>query len=126
MLEVTEEGLITDLDTAIVKMAALRATGVRFAVDDFGTGYSSLRYLQQLPLDILKIDRSFIQSIVTDATTRNVIGGILMIARTLGLAVVAEGVETVEQHATLQRLGCDYVQGFLFARPAAANTINTA
>ena len=126
VLEVTEQSLITDLDSAVATMNTLRASGVRFAVDDFGTGYSSLRYLQQLPLDILKIDRSFIDSIVEDSVTRELTDGILRIAHTLGLSVVAEGIETAAQHRVLQRLGCAYAQGFLFGKPSAANEVSFA
>lgn len=122
-LEVTEQSLVADVDTAIDIMGALRRFGVRFAVDDFGTGYSSLRYLQQLPLDILKIDRSFIRPILEDQVTRKLTDGILQIADTLNLSVVAEGVETPDQLRVLRQLGCDHVQGFLFSRPVAAEDI---
>ncbi|WP_423821054.1 sensor domain-containing phosphodiesterase [Salinisphaera sp. SPP-AMP-43] len=122
-LEVTEQSLVADVDTAIDIMSALRRFGVRFAVDDFGTGYSSLRYLQQLPLDILKIDRSFIRPIIEDQITRKLTHGILQIADTLSLSVVAEGVETLDQLQILRQLGCSQAQGFLFSKPMAAEDI---
>lgn len=123
VLEITEQSVITDVETAAKTMNALRQQGFRFAIDDFGTGYSSLRYLQQLPLDILKIDRSFTQLITQDTTSHELTVGILQIARTLNLAVVAEGVETAEQYAVLQQLGAGHIQGFLLGRPQPADAI---
>lgn len=123
VLEITEQSVITDVETAAKTMKALRQQGFRFAIDDFGTGYSSLRYLQQLPLDILKIDRSFTQLITQDTTSHELTVGILQIARTLNLAVVAEGVETAEQYAVLQQLGAGHTQGFLLGRPQSAAAI---
>jgi EAL domain-containing protein (putative c-di-GMP-specific phosphodiesterase class I) len=123
VLEITEQSVITDVETAAKTMKALRQQGFRFAIDDFGTGYSSLRYLQQLPLDILKIDRSFTQLITQDTTSHELTVGILQIARTLNLAVVAEGVETAEQYAVLQQLGAGHTQGFLLGRPQPAAAI---
>ncbi|MFC0267485.1 putative bifunctional diguanylate cyclase/phosphodiesterase [Kushneria aurantia] len=120
MLELTEASLITDLPVAIQNMEQLRDMGVRLAIDDFGTGYSSLRYLQQLPLDVLKIDRSFTSAMTDNETTYKLVDGIIWIARALGLTVIAEGVETPEQWNELASLKCDLVQGFLFGRPVAA------
>ncbi|MES1926031.1 sensor domain-containing phosphodiesterase [Salinisphaera sp. T31B1] len=124
VLEITEKSVITDIDTAARSMRALREHGLRFAVDDFGTGYSSLRYLQQLPLDILKIDRSFTQLITHDKTSHDLTASMLQIARTLGLAVIVEGVETTEQYELLQRMGADNLQGYLFGLPETAAALS--
>ncbi len=98
-------------------MAMLKAMGVKLALDDFGTGYSSLTYLRQLPLDLLKIDRSFIRDLETNASDRAIVQTILDFAQNLKLSVVAEGVETERQLLLLRQLGCRAFQGFLFARP---------
>ncbi|MES1949502.1 hypothetical protein S4A8_01535 [Salinisphaera sp. S4-8] len=123
VLEITEQSVITDVGTAAETMLEMRVQGFRFAIDDFGTGYSSLRYLQQLPLDILKIDRSFTQLITQDTTSHELTSGILQIARTLDLAVIAEGVETEAQYAVLKQLGAGHIQGFLLGRPQPAQAI---
>ncbi len=112
-IEVTESGLIEDLGAASIVLAQLRASGCRVAIDDFGTGYSSLAYLKMLPLDYLKIDKQLAQDIAGNARDRVVVRGVIDMARSLGLAVVAEGVETEEQLALLAREGCNYYQGFL-------------
>ena len=114
-VEVTESGLIEDLSGAATVLAALRAGGCRVAIDDFGTGYSSLAYLKALPLDYLKIDKHMAQDISGSTRDRIVVRGVIDMARSLGLAVVAEGVETEEQLALLAAEGCNYYQGFLFA-----------
>lgn len=116
-VEVTESGLIEDLSEAAILMAALRAGGLRVAIDDFGTGYSSLAYLKALPLDYLKIDQHLAQDITGSARDRVVVRGVIEMARSLGLAVIAEGVETEEQLALLAAEGCNYYQGFLCAPP---------
>jgi diguanylate cyclase (GGDEF)-like protein len=116
-VEVTESGLIDDLGLAAGLLADLRAGGCRVAIDDFGTGYSSLAYLKALPLDYLKIDKKLAQDIAGTARDRIVVRGVIDMARSLGLAVVAEGVETEEQLALLAREGCNYYQGFLCAEP---------
>ncbi len=112
-VEVTESGLIEDLGSASMLLAQLRASGCRVAIDDFGTGYSSLAYLKMLPLDYLKIDKQLAQDIGGNARDRVVVRGVIDMARSLGLAVVAEGVETEEQLSLLAREGCNYYQGFL-------------
>ncbi|MET0423158.1 MAG: bifunctional diguanylate cyclase/phosphodiesterase [Actinoplanes sp.] len=118
-LEITESAVV-DEEVAIPTMNGLRDQGIRLAVDDFGTGYSSLHYLARLPVDILKIDRSFVAEL--DSTTRGaaVAEAVIRLGQVLGLAVVAEGVETAAQAAELQMLGCSVAQGYLFYRPMTA------
>ncbi len=104
-------------------LEALRRDGMSVSLDDFGTGYSSLSYLHQYPLQALKIDRSFIADLTPDnpGGSAAVVRAILAMAGTLGMQVIAEGIETEEQHQALLQLGCEYGQGFLFARPAPAH-----
>lgn len=116
-VEVTETGLIEDLSAASTLLADLRAGGCRVAIDDFGTGYSSLAYLKALPLDYLKIDKKLAEDITGSTRDRIVVRGVIDMARSLGLAVIAEGVETEEQLTLLAREGCNYYQGFLCAEP---------
>ena len=116
-VEITESGLIEDLGIAAGLLAALRRAGCRVAIDDFGTGYSSLAYLKALPLDYLKIDKQLAQDIVGSTRDRIVVRGVIDMARSLGLSVVAEGVETTEQLDLLAKEGCQYFQGFLCAEP---------
>ena len=116
-IEVTESGLMEDLTAASVFLAALRGAGCRIAIDDFGTGYSSLAYLKTLPLDYLKIDRALTRDIGGSARDRVVVGGVIAMARSLGLGVIAEGVETIDQRELLAAAGCDLYQGFLTAAP---------
>ena len=116
-VEITESGLIDDLSAAAGLLAALRAGGCRVAIDDFGTGYSSLAYLKALPLDYLKIDKRLSQDITGTARDRVVVRGVIEMARSLGLSVIAEGVETEEQLQLLAHEGCNYYQGFLCAEP---------
>jgi diguanylate cyclase (GGDEF)-like protein/PAS domain S-box-containing protein len=116
-LELTESLLADHLDTAIAKMRNLKDMGVRLSVDDFGIGYSSLSYLKRLPIDELKIDRSFVTDILTDANDAAIAGTIIGLCRSLGLDVIAEGVETEEQRDFLALQGCHRYQGFLCSRP---------
>lgn len=116
-LEVTETAVAQNKDTAIALLESLRSDGVRVAIDDFGTGYSSLSYLQQMPFDVIKIDKSFIEKIGTGATSNNICRTIIRMAEELGKRSIAEGVETLEQLEFLQRNGCDFVQGFYYSRP---------
>ena len=116
-VEITEGGLISDLSEAARLLAGLRTAGCRVAIDDFGTGYSSLAYLKALPLDYLKIDRKLTQDIAGSARDRVVVRGVIDMARSLGLAVVAEGVETQHQLDLLAKEGCQFYQGFLCAEP---------
>lgn len=122
VLEMTENLLIEDSERAMRVIADLRHLGVRIALDDFGTGYSSLSYLTKLPIDIVKIDQSLIagivagpESVVVSATTR--------LAHELGMVVIAEGIETREQHDEVVRIGCDHSQGFSFGRPMSDSAI---
>ena len=114
-VEVTESGLIADLAGAAAMLAQLRKAGLRVAIDDFGTGYSSLAYLKALPLDYLKIDKTLAEDITGSTRDRIVVRGVIDMARSLGLAVITEGVESEEQLALLAREGCNYYQGFLFS-----------
>lgn len=119
-LEVTESTLIRWATHGRSSLDRLRETGVLLSIDDFGTGYSSLSYLQDLPMTELKIDRSFVARLARDARDLHLVEAVLGMARALGLGVVAEGVESSDQHAILRRLGCDRAQGFLFAAPQTA------
>lgn len=121
IFEVTEGLFIDDLQETISRMSRLSALGIRFSIDDFGTGYSSLNYLKRLPLYELKIDKSFVQDIPSDANGTAIVGSILSVAKQFGLKVVAEGVETEAQAEYLVKNGCDSLQGFLYSRPLAPN-----
>ncbi|MBR0551698.1 putative bifunctional diguanylate cyclase/phosphodiesterase [Stakelama marina] len=116
-VEITESGLMSELGEAAQLLAALRTAGCRVAIDDFGTGYSSLAYLKALPLDYLKIDKKLSQDITGTVRDRVVVRGVIDMARSLGLAVIAEGVETEEQLDLLAKEGCQYFQGYLCAEP---------
>lgn len=116
-LEITESLFMTNLDQTIEHLDAIRRLGVRISIDDFGTGYSSLSYLKRLPIDQLKVDRSFIRDLPGDEDDRVITELIVAMAKQLKLEVVAEGVETPEQHRYLDSLGCDYAQGYRFAKP---------
>ncbi|MGE8188644.1 putative bifunctional diguanylate cyclase/phosphodiesterase [Pseudomonas sp. NPDC086278] len=116
-LEVTENALMGNIANTLVLLRQIRALGVSLSIDDFGTGYSSLAYLKRLPLNTLKIDRSFIQDIPKATQDMEIVQAIIVMAHTLHLQVVTEGVETLEQYEFLERHGCDYVQGYLLSRP---------
>jgi EAL domain-containing protein (putative c-di-GMP-specific phosphodiesterase class I) len=111
--------LAVDIDDVIMKMECLKRDGVRFSVDDFGTGYSSLSYLRRFPLETLKIDRSFVHDIHVDPDAAAIVEVIIMLARKLGLKVIAEGVEQEAQRSFLRDEGCDWFQGYLLGRPLA-------
>jgi EAL domain-containing protein (putative c-di-GMP-specific phosphodiesterase class I) len=117
-LELTESMMVSDMEDIIKKMVALKAHGVGFSLDDFGTGYSSLAYLSRLPLDQLKIDRSFVMEIESSNNAVAICGATISLAHSLNLKVVAEGVETEAQRYFLSTIHrCDFIQGYLFSRP---------
>ncbi|MGB4342632.1 MAG: EAL domain-containing protein [Moraxellaceae bacterium] len=116
-LELTESLLVSNVETTIAKMKALKAKGVGFSLDDFGTGYSSLAYLKRLPLDQLKIDQGFVKNILNDPNDAAIAKMVIALAESMGLPVIAEGVETEAQRDFLARLGCHDYQGYLFSRP---------
>ncbi|MBN1095578.1 bifunctional diguanylate cyclase/phosphodiesterase [Blastococcus sp. TML/C7B] len=125
-LEVTEGVLVRDGDAVVAQLQALRALGIRIAIDDFGTGFSGLSYLRHLPADILKIDRSFVTDLPRGRSAVTLITSIVELARTLGLDIVAEGVETEDQRRALADLDCGSAQGYLFARPEPADRAGAA
>jgi diguanylate cyclase (GGDEF)-like protein len=122
-LEITETALIDDFESIAAMMVRLKRLGVRLAIDDFGTGHASYSYLKQLPFDYLKIDRSFIQGMARDRRDRAMVRSIIEMARTLGMAVVAEGIETESQADQLAKEGCTIYQGYLCAEPMAADKV---
>ncbi|HUX70293.1 MAG TPA: EAL domain-containing protein, partial [Cellulomonadaceae bacterium] len=119
-VEITETAMIRDFSSALERVVGLRSLGVQIALDDFGTGLSSLAYLQKLPIDIVKIDRSFVIEVDTDARSEAVIYGIAMLAQAMGSSLVAEGIETRGQLDALRAIGCRRGQGFLVGRPVPA------
>ncbi len=123
VLEVTESSIMKNTETAIETLRELKKMGIKIAIDDFGTGYSSLGHLKRLPIDILKIDRSFVCDVTTDADDAALVMAIISLAHNLSLKVLAEGVETEEQLKFLQLLRCDGWQGYLFSKPVAAEDL---
>ncbi|MDN5871592.1 MAG: EAL domain-containing protein [Nitrococcus sp.] len=119
-IELTESSLVQDIEHATAILRGLHERGIRIALDDFGTGYSSLRLLKELPIDVVKIDQSFIADITTDADAADIVQAIINMAHSLRLEVVAEGVETPQQAALLKHWGCDAAQGFYFSPPLPA------
>jgi diguanylate cyclase (GGDEF)-like protein len=119
-IELTESSVMRDIKSATDKLRALKAMGVKVAVDDFGTGYSSLTYLKHLPIDILKIDQSFVRDMTVDPKDTAIVRAIITLAHSLKLRVKAEGVELPDQQELLRMLGCDELQGYFFGRPQAA------
>ena len=122
-LEITEAVLLGDNETTLGVLSQLRDLGVRIAMDDFGTGYSSLSYLQNFHVDKIKIDRSFVTAAVSDAGSLNIVRAVTAMAKGLGMATTAEGVETAEQLEIARAEGCTEVQGFLLGRPVPADEI---
>ncbi len=122
-LELTESTIMRNVDRATKMLKALKASGLSLAVDDFGTGYSSMAYLKLFPLDVLKIDRTFVRDILTDPSDAAIVKAVISLAKSLDLIVVAEGVETKEQLAILKEFRCDVMQGYLFSRPVSADEI---
>jgi EAL domain-containing protein (putative c-di-GMP-specific phosphodiesterase class I) len=116
-LEITESAAMSDVERTIETLQELRRLGTELAVDDFGTGYSSLSYLKRLPLDMLKIDRSFVAGVPDDAHAVAIAQAVVALARSLGLVTLAEGIETPEQLDALRRMGVDYAQGYHLGRP---------
>jgi len=119
VLEITESLMLTDTDFAMMQLHELKALGIRLAMDDFGTGYSSLSYLSRFPVDILKMDRSFVGAEDNSTLT----SAIIALGTSLSLEVVAEGIELAEQASSLEELGCELGQGFLFARPMDSDAL---
>ena len=115
VLEITENVLMEESEDSIERLAALKRLGVRLAIDDFGTGYSSLSYLRRFPLDILKVDRSFVEGVAEGPEDSAIVRAVVSLAHTLNLRVIAEGVEELEQHEALRAMGCPLGQGFLYA-----------
>jgi EAL domain-containing protein (putative c-di-GMP-specific phosphodiesterase class I) len=124
VLEVTESLFMQQPEDVIARLGELKSLGIRIAIDDFGTGYSSLSYLQRLPVDILKLDRSFVSALEGDEQDWSLCGAIVRIADSLHLETIAEGIETAEQKAQLTLLGCEAGQGFLFHRPKPLEDIH--
>jgi diguanylate cyclase (GGDEF)-like protein/PAS domain S-box-containing protein len=122
-IELTESVLMQDLEAAYNTLRALKEQGVCLSIDDFGTGYSSLAYLKRFPIDTLKIDRSFVRDVIDNPEDASITGAIIVLGKSLGLAVVAEGVETEAQAAFLRERGCNLMQGYLFSRPVPAEEI---
>ncbi len=122
-LEITESAVMDDVDAAVATLRGLRARGLLLALDDFGTGYSSLNYLKRFPLDVLKIDKSFVAGLGRDVEDTAIVGAVIALAHILGMQVTAEGVETATQASRLRELGCELGQGYLFARPLAPEAL---
>ncbi len=122
-LELTENILVQNVDQTIATMDSLRSLGVRFSLDDFGTGYSSLNYLKRMPLDQIKIDQSFVRDLFSDQNDEAIIHTIIALGQSLGLEVIAEGVETTDQHMLLAQAGCPAFQGYLFSKPVALDVL---
>ncbi|WP_339459422.1 putative bifunctional diguanylate cyclase/phosphodiesterase [Pseudomonas sp. EA_105y_Pfl2_R69] len=122
-LEVTETGLMEDINTAAQHLLSLRRSGALIAIDDFGTGYSSLSYLKSLPLDKIKIDKSFVQDLLDDEDDATIVRAIIQLGKSLGMQVIAEGVETVEQEAYIIAQGCNEGQGYLYSKPLPAREL---
>jgi EAL domain-containing protein (putative c-di-GMP-specific phosphodiesterase class I) len=120
-LEITETVLMTDTSATQATLDALHGLGVRVAIDDFGTGYSSLSYLKRFPIDVVKLDRTFVQGVVSDAVDTEIAKAVVGLSKALKMTTVAEGVETDTQRETLVQLGCPLMQGYLTARPLPAD-----
>jgi EAL domain-containing protein (putative c-di-GMP-specific phosphodiesterase class I) len=119
-LEVTESMVMRNVSRAIKVLDAVQSRGIRLAIDDFGTGYSSMSLMKQFPIDTIKIDRSFVRDLPSDTEDQAIAQAIISMGKALGMTVIAEGVETVEQEAFLRSHACDEMQGFLFSRPLPA------
>jgi diguanylate cyclase (GGDEF)-like protein len=124
-LEVTETTIMRDVAAACERLEEVKALGVRVAIDDFGTGYASLSHLQRMPVDLLKVDRSFVAALADGDQSRELLEAILGVAQALSLSVIAEGIETSAQMATIQEMGCDMAQGFLIGRPSPPEVLES-
>jgi EAL domain-containing protein (putative c-di-GMP-specific phosphodiesterase class I) len=124
VLEITESATVEDTEGIITRLAELKALGVGLAIDDFGTGYSSLSYLRRFPVDQMKIDRSFVAGVAVNSGDRAITASVINLGHALGIQVVAEGVETIDQLENLSEMGCDLAQGYHWLRPAAAHQIS--
>jgi EAL domain-containing protein (putative c-di-GMP-specific phosphodiesterase class I) len=124
VIEITESLLMSEPDVAIQRLEDLKDLGVQLAIDDFGTGYSSLSYLRRFPVDVLKVDRAFVTALGGDREDAALTHAIVDLGRTLGLRIVAEGIETAAQLTELQGLGCEYGQGYLLFRPLTADAMS--
>jgi EAL domain-containing protein (putative c-di-GMP-specific phosphodiesterase class I) len=125
-VEITESILMANTDQARDRLAELQGHGVKIAIDDFGSGYSSLGYLQRFPVDVLKLDRSFVDDLQLDRPVGGVVRAIVELADGLGVRLVAEGIETDAQAEALRRRGCRYGQGYLYARPGPLDELTAA
>jgi EAL domain-containing protein (putative c-di-GMP-specific phosphodiesterase class I) len=123
VLELTESVLVHDNDTAMAQLAALKSLGVRLALDDFGTGFSSMMSIARFPFDIIKLDRSFVQSAPSTRAAAAIVEAIMALATRLGMDTVAEGIETEVQLQYISALGCSQAQGYLFAPPSSATEV---
>jgi len=123
-LEITESALMGNAEAALEILTQLKALGVILAIDDFGTGYSSLVCLKRFPVDVLKVDRSFVSGLGQDLEDSAIVSSVIGLARAVGVVAVAEGVETTEQLAALQELGCGFGQGYLWSRPVPADELD--
>ena len=124
-LEITESALMSDVKAATVALRELRNLGLHLAVDDFGTGYSSLTYLKRFPVEAIKVDRSFVSGLGIDPEDTTIVEAVVKLGHSLGLLVVAEGVETPLQLARLREISCDHGQGYVFGRPRPAELIES-
>jgi EAL domain-containing protein (putative c-di-GMP-specific phosphodiesterase class I) len=125
LLEMTESVLLERTEAMLARLHELKALGVRLAIDDFGTGYASLSYVRQLPAHVVKVDRSFVKGIGSNAGDEAIVRSVIGMAHALDQRVVAEGVETLEQRDFLRDLDCDLIQGWLYGRPQPANMQHT-
>jgi EAL domain-containing protein (putative c-di-GMP-specific phosphodiesterase class I) len=123
-VELTESVLFREDDHVWAELETLRNSGVQLAIDDFGTGYSSLRYLLQTPIDFIKIDKTFVSTLASSTRHRVLVDGIVRLAKTLGLQVVAEGIETTADRDQLAEMGCPFGQGYLYSVPLTSTDVN--
>src|SRR5213075_3038365 len=122
-LEVTESMVMRNVSRAVRVLDAIRSRGIRLAIDDFGTGYSSMSLMKHFPIDTIKIDRTFVRDLPRDSEDRAITQAIISMGKALGMTVVAEGVETIEQQTFLREHVCDEIQGFLFSKPVPSERL---